>query len=478
MHYKICGFPGKLANRFFRDPGESDQMPSPTPDSMQQRDIFTVSRLNSEVRSVLEGSFPLLWVEGEISNLARPSSGHIYFSLKDPAAQVRCAMFRMKRQRLRFQPENGQQVLIRARVGLYEARGEFQLVVEHMEPAGAGALQQAFEELKRRLAAEGLFDTDHKQPLPLFPRRIGVITSPAGAAIQDILRVLRHRFPAIPVVVYPVPVQGADAPGEIAEMVRLADRRAECDLLILARGGGSIEDLMAFNDEQLARAIYQARLPIVSAVGHEIDFTIADFVADRRAATPSAAAEMVSPDQAEVTRKLDALERRLGLQMRQQITHLSLRLENPGQRLLRCHPGSRLLQQQQRLDELEQRLAQGVRNQQRRIREHLSTLSARIQAHTPAHRLQRLQQRCDQLRQQLAQLQAHRVQRLGQRVAATAGSLHALSPLATLERGYSITRRLPGREVLLDATEVHPGDQVETLLARGVLLCRVERSRF
>ncbi len=452
-------------------------MPDTSPECARQRDIYTVSRLNSEVRAVLEGSFPLLWVEGEISNLARPASGHIYFSLKDPVAQVRCAMFRTKRQRLRFQPENGMQVRIRARVGLYEARGEFQLVAEHMEPAGEGALQQAFNELKRRLAAEGLFDTGHKLPLPPFPRCIGVITSPTGAAIQDILRVLKQRFPAIPVVLYPVPVQGADAPEQIAEMIRLADRRADSDLLILARGGGSIEDLMAFNDEQVARAIYQARLPIVSAIGHEIDFTIADFVADRRAATPSAAAEMVSPDQEEVARTLDTLENRLGLQMGNRVEQLSLRLETLRQRLLRCHPGSRLLQQQQRLDELEQRLTQGVRNQQRRIREYIFTLNARIQAHTPVHRLGRLQQRCDQLRQQLVQLQAHRVQRLGQRIAAAAGNLHTLSPLATLERGYSITRRLPGREVLHTTAGVQPGDRVETLLARGILLCQVEESR-
>ena len=251
-------------------------------EELSQRDILTVSRLNSEVRSVLEGSFPLLWVEGEISNLAQPASGHIYFTLKDRHAQVRCAMFRLKRQRLRFLPENGSQVLLRCRVGLYESRGEFQLMVEHMEPAGDGALRQAFEALKEKLAGEGLFDVDYKKPLPEYPRQIGVITSPTGAAVRDILHVLERRFPAAGVVLYPVQVQGETAASEIEAMIRLADHRAECDLLILTRGGGSLEDLAAFNDERVARAIHASTLPIVSAVGHEIDFTIADFVADRR----------------------------------------------------------------------------------------------------------------------------------------------------------------------------------------------------
>ncbi|MCW8907192.1 MAG: exodeoxyribonuclease VII large subunit, partial [Sedimenticola sp.] len=224
-------------------------MPSHTTDSPPQREIYTVSRLNSEVRAVLQGSFPLLWVEGEISNLARPASGHIYFTLKDPQAQVRCAMFRMKRQYLRFQPENGLRVLIRGRVGLYEGRGEFQLVAEHMEPAGEGALRQAFEALKLKLQEEGLFDTAHKRPLPLLPRRIGIITSPSGAAVRDVLSVLGRRFPGIPVLIYPASVQGEEAPQSLINALRLAERRADCDLLILTRGGGSLEDLAAFNDE-------------------------------------------------------------------------------------------------------------------------------------------------------------------------------------------------------------------------------------
>ena len=259
------------------------------------RDIYSVSRLNREARAVLEGGFPLLWVEGELSNLAQPASGHIYFSLKDPAAQVRCAMFRSKRLLLGFKPANHQQVLVRARVGLYEGRGDFQLIVEHMEPAGEGALRLAFERLKQKLAAEGLFDAATKQPLPAMPRQVGLITSPTGAAVRDLLTVLERRFPALPVLIYPAQVQGQSAAAELVAALDLANERAECDILILARGGGSLEDLQAFNDEALARAVHRSAIPVVTGIGHEIDLSIADLVADQRGATPSAAAELVAP---------------------------------------------------------------------------------------------------------------------------------------------------------------------------------------
>ena len=266
-------------------PGSTRPGPAPADDRL--RDIYTISRLNREVKSVLEGSFPLLWVEGEISNFAQPASGHWYFSLKDEAAQVRCAMFRGRNRQVGFCPENGMQVLIRARIGLYEARGEFQIIAEHMEEAGDGALRRAFEALKQRLAAEGLFDSAHKRAIPERPRCVGVITSPTGAAVHDILTTLRRRFPALPVVIYPVPVQGEGVAAQIADMLALAGRRADCDVLILARGGGSLEDLWAFNEEVVARAIHACPLPVVSGIGHEVDVTIADFVADQRAAAPS-----------------------------------------------------------------------------------------------------------------------------------------------------------------------------------------------
>jgi exodeoxyribonuclease VII large subunit len=270
--------------------------PMPGSFGRPERDVYSVSRLNREARVLLERGFGTLWLEAEISNFSRPSSGHWYFCLKDAAAQVRCAMFRQRNMLCAFTARDGQKVLVRARIGLYEPRGEFQLIVDHLEDAGLGALQRQFEELRARLAAEGLFATARKRPLPTLPKRIGVITSPTGAAVRDILHVLARRFPAVAVLIYPVAVQGAQAPAELVAALKTAAARQECDVLILARGGGSLEDLWAFNDEKLARAIVASPIPVISGVGHEVDFTIADFAADVRAPTPSAAAELVVPD--------------------------------------------------------------------------------------------------------------------------------------------------------------------------------------
>ncbi len=438
------------------------------------RDIYSVSRLNSEVRAVLEGSFPLIWVEGEISNLAAPASGHLYFSLKDSHAQVRCAMFRMQRRYLRFRPENGMQVLLRARVGLYEGRGDFQLIAEHMEAAGEGALRQAFERLKQQLAKEGLFAPEKKQALPPFPHCIGVITSPSGAAIRDVLSVIKRRFPGLPVIVYPVPVQGDDAADAIRQAIRLANQRHDCDLLILTRGGGSLEDLMPFNDEGVARAIADSGIPIVSAVGHEIDFTIADLVADQRAPTPSAAAEMVTPDRIELSQHLQHLNRRLQQRMQQQLDRSADRLAHLHRRLLQQDPGNRLLQWQQRLDELEQRLRLAIGNRIQRLDAQLRTIQARLSAQTPLHLLTRIAQQRQLLEQRLHLAMHALLHHKQQRLAALAANLHTLSPLATLQRGYSITRLLPDKGVLQSATDAAPGDQLETLLAQGRLISRVE----
>src|SRR5271155_4049554 len=286
-------------------------------DLAANRDVYSVSRLNREVRVLLERGFGSLWLEAEISNLAKPSSGHWYFSLKDATAQVRCCMFRQRNMLCAFAARDGQKVLVRARIGLYEQRGEYQLVIDHMEDAGLGALKRQFEELSARLAAEGLFAPERKRPLPVLPKRIGVITSPSGAAVRDILHVLARRFAAVPVLIYPVAVQGAAAAAEIVAALSLAGRRAECDVLILARGGGSLEDLWAFNDEALARAIAACPVPVVSGIGHEVDFTIADFAADVRAATPSAAAEIVVPDGAEWAASL----RRMGERLQRALRH-------------------------------------------------------------------------------------------------------------------------------------------------------------
>lgn len=396
-----------------------------------ERDVWTVTRLNREARMLIETGLGVLWLEGEVSNLAQPASGHIYFSLKDAAAQVRCAMFRARRQLLRFRPEAGTQVLVRGRVSLYEPRGDFQFIVEHMEEAGFGALQRAFEELKHKLAAEGLFDEALKRPLPALPRCIGVITSPTGAAIRDIVSVLGRRFPAVPVLVYPVPVQGDGAAERIATMLGTAGARAECDVLILARGGGSIEDLWSFNDERVARAIRACPIPVVTGVGHEIDVTIADFAADRRAPTPSAAAELVVPDQVDVAQRIAHLARTL---QRCTLRRLQLdrdRLQWLASRLKPMHPGRRLQQQAQRLDECDRRLKRALRGLLR-----------------VAH----------------------------ERHGALARALNAVSPLATLGRGYAIVTRAADGAAVVDAAMLTRGDTVRARFARGRAELTVDRT--
>lgn len=324
----------------------------------QERDVYTVSRLNREARILLERGMPPLWIEGEISNFAAPSSGHWYFSLKDANAQVRCAMFRQRNSQSACTPRDGLHVMARARVSLYEARGDYQLLVDHLEEAGEGALRRRFELLKAKLQREGLFATERKRPLPALPRRIGVITSPSGAAIRDILNVLKRRFCAIPILIYPVPVQGAGAAEEIAATLRLASRRAECDVLVLARGGGSLEDLWAFNEEIVARALLDCRIPTVSGVGHEIDFTIADFVADVRAPTPSAAAELIVPNCQEWIERSQALSRRLTNRIQRLLQNCRATQDWLARRLAQAHPGVWLRHQAQRVDDFEQRLRQ------------------------------------------------------------------------------------------------------------------------
>ena len=437
------------------------------PQDPQRRDIFSISRLNAEVRAVLEGSFPLLWVEGEISNLASPRSGHLYFSLKDAHAQVRCALFRAKRQLLRFEPANGAQVLARARVGFYEPRGEFQLIVEHLEPAGAGSAQREFEALKKRLQAEGLFDTERKQALPGFPRRLGVITSPSGAAIRDVLKVLRRRAPQLAVTLFPAQVQGKGASDELLEALNVALQRGDCDVLLLTRGGGSIEDLAAFNDERLARAISAAPIPVVSAVGHEIDFTITDFVADRRAPTPSAAAELISPDTALLLQAVAKLSQRLRNTQRRLLQTEDTRLQAIQRRLERSAPASRLQQGQQLLDRLDLRLLRAMRSRLTEQRAALTMQTRHLAAQGPQRRLELLRQRLGALpgRLQLAWRQQHA--RRVEHLAGCGRELHAVSPLATLQRGYTVLRHGDGRGVISAVAQLSQGDRIEALLADG-----------
>lgn len=435
-------------------------------------EIWTVSRLNREARFALEQGFPALWIEGEISNLARPASGHMYFSLKDEQAQVRCAMFRPQQRGMRFRPENGEKVLVRARVGLYEARGEFQLKVEAMEPAGLGALQRAFEELKRKLAAEGLFDEAVKRPLPPMPTRIGVITSPTGAAIRDILTTLRRRFPMAGVIVYPVPVQGEGAATKIAAMLDLAGRRAECDVLILARGGGSLEDLWSFNEEQVARAIRACPIPVVAGVGHEVDFTIADFAADYRAPTPTGAAEAVSPDSLEWLHRLARFRDRLRQAMGTRLGQAKERHVALDRRLRLRHPGQQLQQQSQRLDELSLRMQRSLRRGLVQHRRHLDHLSGRLRGSNPGQRLARGRERLEEVRRRMQQAMIRRLQDGRRQLDSQARALHTVSPLATLDRGYAIVQR-PDGAIIRRADELMAGDEITARLARGTISAHV-----
>jgi exodeoxyribonuclease VII large subunit len=391
------------------------------------RDIYTVARLNKEARLLLEAGIPPLWVEGEISNFSAPASGHWYFSLKDRDAQVRCAMFRSANNRVGFRPKDGQHLFARGRISLYEARGDYQLIVELLEDAGEGALKREYEKLRARLQAEGLFDTARKRPLPPLPRRIGVVTSPTGAAIRDILHVLARRFPAAAVLIRPVPVQGDAAAPAIVQAIDEASAAGDCDVLIVARGGGSLEDLWSFNDERVARAIHRCSIPVITGIGHEIDFTIADFVADVRAPTPSGAAELVVPDGKTLLAKVRAQQERLLLAVRRQVARAELQYRHLAHRLQQAHPGSRLAQQAQRFDELEQRLHAGWRRQFDR--------------------------------------QAHRL-------ALASRGLDAVSPLAVLARGYAVVTGAEG-EVLQRASQAEIDETLRIRLAEGWLAARV-----
>ena len=451
--------------------------PSRSPATRADRDIYTVGRLNREVRLLLDHGLPLLWVEGEISNLSRPASGHWYFSLKDRDAQVRCAMFRGRNALMRVTPKDGQRVLVRARAGLFEARGEFQLVVEHLEDAGIGALQREYELLRAKLEAEGLFDTALKRPLPKAPGVIGVITSPTGAAVRDILHILRRRFPAARVIIHPAAVQGKEAVPQLLAAVALASARAECDVLIVARGGGSLEDLWAFNDEALARALRAAPMPVVTGIGHETDFTIADFVADVRAPTPSGAAELVTPDGAAWRVGFTALDARLQSLAVRRVRADGEHLVRLRRRLALTHPGARLQQGAQRLDELEQRLGAHLRLTLSGAQLRAQRAGARLRQSSPTLALHRLDRRRALLEARFRAALPARLASLGRRFALAHRTLHAVSPLATLDRGYAIVTRTDGR-VLHAAAEAPVGTAIEARLGHGRLLATVTGIRI
>ena len=390
--------------------------------------IYMVSDLTTEVRALLEDSFSGIWVEGELSNFRHPSSGHMYFTLKDQESQIRVVMFRVANRQLKFQPRDGLAMLVYGALSVYEPRGEYQIVVEYMEPRGVGALQLAFEQLKERLQAEGLFDDSRKRPIPMLPERIGVITSPTGAAIRDILQVLRRRFAGVDVLIHPVTVQGDQAAPEIVDAIRELNRRGGLDVLIVARGGGSIEDLWAFNEEVVARAIADSKIPVISAVGHEVDYTIADFVADLRAPTPSAAAELVVSKKDELAQRLDDLQARMAGVVRSRLDGLIVRVGGLERHLRLLNPMERIRMQRRHLTALWKDLTRWADRR-------LAVLNAELKG--------------------------------------AAGKLDSLSPLAILSRGYSICMRLPSQEIVKEGAGLVAGDEVEVRLHRGRLRCDV-----
>ncbi|EAR60829.1 exodeoxyribonuclease VII large subunit [Neptuniibacter caesariensis] len=431
---------------------------------------LSVSELNRQARLLLERSFLTIEVTGEISNFVKPSSGHWYFTLKDDKAQVRCAMFKNRNQLIRFSPKQGDQVVVRAKVSLYEGRGDYQLICEFMSQDGGGSLQAAYEELKLKLNQEGLFGNEHKKPLPEHPARIGVVTSPTGAAIHDILTVLKRRFPGLPVTLYPTAVQGEDAPAQICKAIILAEAHQECDVLIVGRGGGSLEDLWPFNTEPVARTIFDCEIPVISAVGHEVDTVISDYVADVRAPTPSAAAELISPDQHQLKLRLRQQSERLQRQLNSVIQDANNRIYNLKSRLR--HPGQQLREKAQRLDHLEIRLQQAAQLSLSGRKCRIENLRTRLQANTPQQRLLQHSERIKNFKSRLAQGILHKLEFNRQQLNKAAAQLNTVSPLATLERGYAIVQDQQGK-VLTDTHDSSVGDQIEARLHQGRMKCTI-----
>ena len=437
------------------------------------RTILKVSELNAEVGLLLKQGFPLLWIEGEISNFSRPASGHMYFSLKDNKAQIRCAMFRNKNIRLDLKPENGMKILLRGRIGLYEPRGEFQLIADHIEEAGSGLLQQQFEALKAKLAAKGWFDNDLKKPLAKFPQQIGIISSPTGAALRDILNVLKRRCPQIPVLIYPTTVQGDKAALQLESAVRQANIRKDCDVLLLTRGGGSIEDLAAFNDENLARALYESDIPIITGIGHEIDFTIADFIADIRAPTPSAAAELVAPDNQQLTSTVKQLQQQLYKAITLTLKQKTESSQWLAKRLEQKQPSYLLQQQSQRLDELDSRLQQRIRHLLDKKHASIQSLKKQLNARSPIYTLKNKQQKLKQQTTLLQKAIQKNITTKKSNLALQLAKLDAISPLKTLERGYAIVRDENKTQVIKSVAQINTGETINIKITDGNIISKV-----
>jgi len=438
----------------------------------QEQPIFTVSALNREVKALLESHFPFVWVEGEISNFAAPSSGHWYFSLKDHSAQVRCAMFKGHTRKLDFIAKDGMHVLIKARVSLYETRGDFQLIAEAMEERGEGKLKRAFEALKKKLEAEGLFDAAYKKATPAIPKKIGIITSSTGAALRDILNVLQRRFPLGEIIIYPTLVQGGDAAPSIVRAIELANTRGECDVILLARGGGSLEDLWPFNEEMVARAIFKSKLPIMTGIGHEIDFTIADFVADRRAPTPSAAAELCVPDTQQLVQTLQKQVRLLQKPMRDLLNRKTQEVDWLSRRLLHLHPKKQLEEKHKRLQEATLTLQRLQKHLLARVQAQFKEAQLRFLQLSPLEKIKALQQTTQKHHDELHHTITNMTQQMKLLLAELAAKMDALSPLATMQRGFSMTLNRD-RNIIRSIREIDINDEIAIKFVDGEALCRV-----
>ena len=436
--------------------------------------IYSITELNGIVRGLLETRLADIWIQGEITNLAKPASGHWYFTLKDNAAQIRCAMFRNRNRSLKFKPDNGAKVQARGRVSLYEPRGDYQFIVEECEPAGEGELQRAYEQLKQRLWNEGLFDEQYKKPLPAFPKKAGIITSPTGAAIRDILNVLKRRFPLLDIVIYPVPVQGVDAAPRIAEMIQHADSRGECDVLLLSRGGGSIEDLWAFNDEIVAQTIFACETPIITGVGHEIDFTIADFISDLRAPTPSAAAELITPLTEELQENLKHIVRILKSNQLKHLHKANEKFQWLKKDLGFHHPRARIQRQLQHIDGLQLRLTNSIPGVLKQYQNRIIIARHMLSQYSPLPKLTELQRKYNQLRQNQTKLIQTVITNGQQRLNNAHARLALLNPKATLARGYAIIHDQKSGHLIKKIDELKQGDKISGNVVNGRFTATIE----
>ncbi len=447
---------------------------SPVNFEIEDRDIFSVQQLNREVKELLQQNFPFIWVEGEISNLARPASGHIYFSLKDEFAQVRCTMFRNANRKLLFQPEDGMQVLVRTRVGVYEPRGEYQLNVEYMEEGGIGLLQRKLEALKQKLSHEGLFDQNNKFALPIYPKTLGVITSVSGAVLRDILSVLKRRYPLLEVRVYTVQVQGNQSANSIVHAIQAINQQKSCDVIILARGGGSIEDLWSFNEESVARAIYASKIPLVTGIGHEVDFTIADYVADVRAATPSAAAELIVPHQRELNEALDQHSNTLIYLIQDKLSDFHQSIDWLTQKLKFLHSEQIISRNNESLTNLNRRILSAMQLKISFQHNTLNKLLSRFENQSPKAHIQTATINLANLQNTLGRIIQAQIYQKTQQLATLSRTLDVVSPIGTLNRGYAIVTKSQNDQILREATDVAKGEKIMIRLAKGRLSARID----